>query len=1094
MRHLSIIALLLAAIASAEEPRCGIVFDREPAAAGLSFDRNRVQPREIELRGGRLAVWTAVQGSDPQRGYGRMLRLRVDDERFRAARMPVVDIEVRFHQAARAGVELWADTAAGMRQVVRLWGGDASLRTMSCRIDDARFAADDGVDLRLLSSTGDLSIRSISILGYDRMRPQWPRLLRSEAVRGDREAFLFAADEAVSLDLPLSNLALVPFAGTWEASLLRPDGGPSWSAAGRLEVAPGETGLLPLRTRMSAPYGVHQLRVSVHAGDGTLAAARTVALGAAASASPLPKASPGSFLYGLDVRNGEIHTRPAYLAWLDALGIDIVRGGAALERLHEAMPVFRARRVQVMAMADIRWQADEARRSEETRRLAALAEATARAHPDLLWWELGNEPDLTGFYAGPIEAYIASANTVAAAVRRGNPAARTMNGGLAFHGRDSIERARRLIERFADGGFDGIAYHGHGPGAAAERQALERLRAAMDDHGLRPGFIIDTETGVAAVAKPAQELVQARTAVQKLVYGQAEGLPMMFWFRLHFEHPDGYGNVVADDPRQPRPVVLALRSLVERLRDLRCAGRLDLGGRALAAYAFASADGRERRLVLWSEDGAERTLAFTLGAEGAVLSHDLFGNQETMASHGGITTVDAGPDPAILSWRAADPARAPQPAEAPVRFLGDAAIATGRTTTVRVAIRNPTIRPLSGTARLLVQAATTIEPRQQTQPIALAPGAATELAFTVSARPSDDGVVWPERWTVFTGIDPLAGDPARITGIPATMPGEDGRPVPARSVAADGGVLDFGYLHGSHRERRLAIAIAEVACDAERPLPILAGADWWMSWAVDGRPVYDTLAGGNGGAIDPPGHAIALPLRPGRNLVAVAVQSGSMGWRLLAADPERSRRLADGVRERMQVVIEDADGVRWAAAVAPLLELARPIRSDRPVLEGPPQAWRIRPGAIRLAESAIVNLWEAHPDRRNWWQGDADLSARVWLVRDLTGLAVVAEVRDDIHRPGDAMRVALSRDGRSEPSIWRSDDADSTGGMLRDEAAGITWHRIALGAHDAGAEGLYLNLVIEDDDRGERKQYLRLRPGFGGAEIQPAAWLRLLTD
>lgn len=1095
LRLLLAILVGIAALA-AEDLRCDLVFDAQPTGSGLSFDRAKGRPGTVAVRGQPVAVWSVLHGSDPQRGWGRTLRLRVDDPRFRDGRMPVADIEVEFQQTQRVGVDLWADTAAGMRQLGRVWGGDAALRTLRCRVDDARFAAVDGVDLRLQSANADLQVRSVRIRGYDRKQPDWRRLLRPGPLRGGPDAFLFAAGDRVALQLPLDNLALVGFAGSWEAVQRRPDGSEAARSSGAVSAAPGATGTIPLEAVAAAPFGVHRIDLALRAADGSPVAERTVAFAVAATAMPLAKASPGAFLYGLDVRNGEIHTQPAYLAWLGLLGIDIVRGGAVLDRLGEAMQVYRAHRVQVMAMADIHWNADEGRRRDETARLAELAERTARENPDVVWWELGNEPDLTGFYAGPIEAYLAQAAQVAAAVRRGNPAARTMNGGLAFHGREGDERARRLVARFADGGFDGIAYHGHGPGAAAERLALERLRGAMADAQVRPGFVIDTETGVAAVAKPAQELVQARTVVQKLVYGQAEGLPMMFWFRLHFESPEAYGNVVADDPRQPRPVLVALRSVVERLRDLRCIGRLDLGGRDLAAYAFAAADGRERRLVLWSEDGAERTVAFVLGAAGDAMRHDLFGNPSVPQRTGEVTAVDIGPDPVVLSWRAADPAVAPRAVEPPLALAGDAALAPGRAATLRVHVRNPTAQAVRGRASLRVVSATPVNPVDQAQPVELPPGGSADLAFAVRALPGSGGVTWPERWSVFTGVDPAAGDPALLTAIPATLPGEDGRAVVARSVAADDDVLDFASLHGSLRERRLAIAVAEVVSDAERSVPILAGADWWMSWAVNGRPVYDTLAAGNGGAIDPPGHSIVLPLRAGRNLVAVAVQSGSMGWRLLAAGPERSLRLSGGVRERIVLELE-ADGAVWASAVAPLRQLARPARCAGELMQGAVQDWRIRPGATRLAEAAIVNLWEAHPDRRNWWQGDADLSARVWLVQDAAGLGVVAEVHDDVHRAGDGLRIALSRDGRTVAGDWLVADGVATplaAEVWRDEGAAITWYRVALGRQEAGPDGLLINVLVEDDDRGERKQYLRLRPGLGGAEALPAAWLRMVVE
>lgn len=65
-----------------------------------------------------------------------------------------------------------------------------------------------------------------------------------------------------------------------------------------------------------------------------------------------------------------------------------------------------------------------------------------------------------------------------------------------------------------------------------------------------------------------------------------------------------------------------------------------------------------------------------------------------------------------------------------------------------------------------------------------------------------------------------------------------------------------------------------------------ASADWWMTWTVNGKQVYTTLPQGNGSAGSPTGHVFDIPLKKGRNIIAVKVLAGSQGWVIQIADPD----------------------------------------------------------------------------------------------------------------------------------------------------------------------------------------------------------------
>jgi outer membrane protein assembly factor BamB len=95
-----------------------------------------------------------------------------------------------------------------------------------------------------------------------------------------------------------------------------------------------------------------------------------------------------------------------------------------------------------------------------------------------------------------------------------------------------------------------------------------------------------------------------------------------------------------------------------------------------------------------------------------------------------------------------------------------------------------------------------------------------------------------------------------------------------------------------HWAGQVAVAYAEIVCDRPGTLMVGAGADWWMSWTLDGKPVFDTLKGGN----EPSRHTywsrttctdtdylFPVDVEAGRHVIAVVVKSGSRGWSLASA-------------------------------------------------------------------------------------------------------------------------------------------------------------------------------------------------------------------
>lgn len=154
-------------------------------------------------------------------------------------------------------------------------------------------------------------------------------------------------------------------------------------------------------------------------------------------------------------------------------------------------------------------------------------------------------------------------------------------------------------------------------------------------------------------------------------------------------------------------------------------------------------------------------------------------------------------------------------------------------------------------------------------------------------------VQWPEKWAVWSDLDALEQpqnvDYARFaSGIPESLRlgGKDVAPV---WVEMKDGAIDFMNVFGSKLPNQTPIAKTPAYALAEIDLPkagileIGAGADWWMVWFVDGKPVYDTLATGNQtGDLSADNHVFSVALEPGKHTLGVLVLSGSAGWKMVA--------------------------------------------------------------------------------------------------------------------------------------------------------------------------------------------------------------------
>ncbi|MBS1368953.1 MAG: hypothetical protein HPZ91_03255 [Lentisphaeria bacterium] len=142
-------------------------------------------------------------------------------------------------------------------------------------------------------------------------------------------------------------------------------------------------------------------------------------------------------------------------------------------------------------------------------------------------------------------------------------------------------------------------------------------------------------------------------------------------------------------------------------------------------------------------------------------------------------------------------------------------------------------------------------------------------------------------WLVFTE-GPL---PAASGGLPENSAARRVS-VPMRTDNANS--IDLARQSGSFSPKREAVLFNEFTSPETGYMPAGFSADYWMEIFVNGEKVYDTLAGGNGGSIVYDSHEVLLPVRKGKNLLAVRVLAGSAGWSLAWGVPREPVTYREG--------------------------------------------------------------------------------------------------------------------------------------------------------------------------------------------------------
>lgn len=138
-------------------------------------------------------------------------------------------------------------------------------------------------------------------------------------------------------------------------------------------------------------------------------------------------------------------------------------------------------------------------------------------------------------------------------------------------------------------------------------------------------------------------------------------------------------------------------------------------------------------------------------------------------------------------------------------------------------------------------------------------------------------------WQAF--IDVQA--PESYADLPATLRSPAGAEVQPIAAGLQAGGIDIRALNqGRFKERAVAVLYNDFSVTQAGGIVLGLSADWWMELYCNGERVYDTLQKGNvSQRFEPNDHVVNVAVKPGRNLIAIKVLSGSAGWKFVCGKP-----------------------------------------------------------------------------------------------------------------------------------------------------------------------------------------------------------------
>ena len=345
------------------------------------------------------------------------------------------------------------------------------------------------------------------------------------------------------------------------------------------------------------------------------------------------------------------------------------------------------------------------------------------------YFEIWNEPDLTGFANFPAEEYMELQRRAYQAIKEVNPETIVMNGGISSaHTNDSgvIRHNNGLFELLlADGGksFDLFAYHGHGS-LKLYIQGLETLKAKGLITPDKPWGWYSNETGLSSART--SELNQAGVLIQKMLTSMEYGAMGFNWYNLREKekyqighHERHFGILTADF--QPKPAYVSYNTAAAYFKGAKFLKRLETPA-AVSALLFRHRDG-DLLLAHWNSE-KERLVSLG-GVPEEITAIDLFGN-EAKYNSSDLLWMRNGLTPAFLKFKG-NPDSVLL-GESPVKIPEYLTLSPSEPVKVPFILRNPNNQSGSYRIRIVPPAGLTVTPESAETNIAS--GETKELLFT----------------------------------------------------------------------------------------------------------------------------------------------------------------------------------------------------------------------------------------------------------------------------------------------------------------------------------------------------------------------------
>jgi len=162
--------------------------------------------------------------------------------------------------------------------------------------------------------------------------------------------------------------------------------------------------------------------------------------------------------------------------------------------------------------------------------------------------------------------------------------------------------------------------------------------------------------------------------------------------------------------------------------------------------------------------------------------------------------------------------------------------------------------------------------------------------ITLREKPTVVPYILSNDWKVFQNVKA----PENFSNIPEYLPSDNNftsgksTMVNSRQVIMGKTGIDLSANNGHVSAKQCAVLYSAFNSPVGGVMYVGISADWWMELYVNGKCIYSSMKDGNGtSSYTPDDHIVEVPVKAGKNILAVKVLSGSAGWRFVCGKPTK---------------------------------------------------------------------------------------------------------------------------------------------------------------------------------------------------------------